>query len=107
MDAAERRLQGLSASQEADSLVFAFELAQTLPHFDVVAWRAKLQAASVRAAESSWNDVIGGMRQIELGHLPEGRALIESGLLLPDRNLAHHFGRQAIRGAKPPTQPRR
>lgn len=106
-DAADRRLQTLGRSQEADTLVFAYELAQTLPHFDVVAWRAKLQAASVRAAESSWNDAIGGMRQIELGHLPEGPALIESGLLLPDRNLAHHFGRQAMRGAKPPTQPRR
>jgi hypothetical protein len=35
--------------------------------------------------------------ELDLGHTQEGRALIESALLLPDRNLAHHFGRVALR----------
>jgi hypothetical protein len=42
--------------------------------------------------------VISGMLELDLGHTEEGRALIESGLLLPDRGLAHHFGREALRG---------
>ena len=38
------------------------------------------------------------MLELDLGHTKEGQALIESALLLPDRNLAHHFGREALRG---------
>lgn len=101
-DAAARRVRSLSASGEADSLVFAYELARQLPGFQAAEWTTKLQAASrrweTRGAESSWNALLSGMLELDLGHTKEGRALIESALLLPDRNLAHHFGRQALRG---------
>jgi hypothetical protein len=97
-----RRLRSLSASGQADSLVFAYELARQLPGFQAAEWTARLQSAGRRSrgrgGESSWNEVLAGMRQLDLGQTKEGRALIESGLLLPDRNLAHHFGREALRG---------
>ncbi|MCX6629354.1 MAG: DUF5107 domain-containing protein [Candidatus Solibacter sp.] len=100
-DAAARRLRGLGASAAADSLVFAHELARQLPAFQAAEWTAKLQPAArgsgARGAASSWNAILAGMLELDLGHAQEGRTLIESGLLLPDRNLAHHFGREALR----------
>ena len=89
--AAGRRLQGLSDAGDADSLVFAYELARQLPGFQAGQWTAKLQAASRR------NPVIAGLLELDLGHTKEGRALIESALLLPDRNLSHHLGRVTLR----------
>jgi tetratricopeptide (TPR) repeat protein len=101
-DAAARRVRSLSAAGQADSLVFAYQLARQLPGFQAAEWTARLQSAGRRSrgrgGESSWNEVLAGMRQLDLGQTKEGRALIESGLLLPDRNLAHHFGREALRG---------
>ena len=100
-DAADRRLRSLSASGEAGSLVFAYELARQLPGFDAAAWTAQLQSAGRRwggrDTESSWNAAISGILELDLGHTDESRALIESALLLPDRNLAHHLGREALR----------
>jgi hypothetical protein len=101
-DAAARRVRSLGTAGQADSLVFAYQLARQLPGFQAAEWTARLQSAgrrsSGRGGESSWNEVLAGMRQLDLGQTKEGRALIESGLLLPDRNLAHHFGREALRG---------
>jgi hypothetical protein len=95
-------LRSLSASGDAESLVFAYELARQSAGFQAAEWTAKLQPAGRRGrgpgAGSSWNAVISGMMELDLGHTEEGRALIESGLLLPDRGLAHHFGREALRG---------
>jgi hypothetical protein len=100
-DAAARRLRSLSASGEAGSLVFAYELARQLPGFDAAAWSAQLQSAGSRwggrDTESSWNAAISGILELDLGHTNESRALIESALLLPDRSLAHHLGREALR----------
>ena len=106
-NAAARRVRSLSASGEADSLVFAYELARQLPGFHAAEWTPQLRAAARRwggrGAESSWNAAISGMLELDLGRTKEGRALIESALLLPDRGLAHHFGREALRSiaAKP------
>lgn len=97
VSAAAQRLRSLSASGDADSLVFAYELARQLPGFHAEQWSARLQAVPRRGAASSWNDVISGMLELDLGHEKEGRALIESALLLPDRNLAHHLARKALR----------
>ncbi|MGD0774502.1 MAG: hypothetical protein ABSC05_16945 [Candidatus Solibacter sp.] len=59
--------------------------------------------SAARGAASSWNTGISGVLEIDLEHPPEGRALLESALLLPDRNLSHHFAREALRAiaAKP------
>ena len=93
--------RSLSASGEAGSLVFAYELARQLPGFDAAAWSAQLQSAGSRwggrDTESSWNAAISGILELDLGHTNESRALIESALLLPDRSLAHHLGREALR----------
>jgi hypothetical protein len=59
---------------------------------------ARLQKAGRRSAGSSWNAAIAGMVELDLGHTAEGRALMESALLMADRNLAHHVARGALRG---------
>jgi tetratricopeptide (TPR) repeat protein len=97
--AAAERVRSLSVAGDAESLTFGYELARQLPGFQAAEWTARLQAAGRRGgAGSSWNSVLAGMRELDLGRMDEGRALIESGLLLPDRNLAHHLGREALRG---------
>ncbi len=100
-DAAARRVQNLSASADADSLVFAYQLARQLPGFRAEEWTARLQSAArrwgARGAASSWNAAISGMLELDLGHTKEGRELLESALLLPDYNLAHHFAREGLR----------
>jgi len=100
-DAAARRLGTLSQSTDAASLVFAYELARRSAGFDTSQWSARLQSASAPGGESSWMQVVSGILAIDLGRISEGRALLESALLLPDRNLAHHVGREALRRAAP------
>ena len=99
-DAASRRLQGMIASGGAETLVFAYELARQLPDFHAAEWAARLQPARAGGAGSSWSALISGMVELESGHAAEGRTVLESALLLPDRNLAHHLGRVLLRAAK-------
>jgi hypothetical protein len=83
------------------TVVFAYELAHRLPAFREDQWTGRLESgATGTGGESSWNGVIRGMLQLALGRAREGRAQIESALLLPDRNLALHFGREALRSAR-------
>jgi tetratricopeptide (TPR) repeat protein len=96
-DAAAKRLRGLSGSGGAEHLVFAYELARQLPGFRETDWSTRLQSARARPGESSWNAAISGMLELDLGHSKEGRTLLESALLLPDRNLAHHVSREMVR----------
>ena len=98
-DAAHRRLTGLAAGG-TESLVFAYELARRLPGFHAAEWTARLQPARGRGAESSGSAVVSGMLAIDLGHTKEGRELVESALLMPDRGLAHHLGRELLRSAR-------
>ena len=99
--AANRRLQSLGALGDADGVVFGYELARQLPDFRAADWSAKLEAAANRGrgrgTGSSWNATLAGMLQVALGRPEEGRTLLESALLLPDGNLAHHSARQAMR----------
>jgi hypothetical protein len=92
----------MSASSNAESLVFAYQLAHQSPDFRAAEWTARLESAAARSTArttaSSWNAGLSGMLELDLGHTPEGRALLESALLLPDYNLAHHFAREALRG---------
>ena len=101
-EAAARRGQSLSALGDADSLVFAYQLARQLPGFNAAEWTARLESTArrpgARGGASSWSAGISGMLELDLGHTQEGRALLESALLLPDRNLAHHLAREALRG---------
>ena len=58
---------------------------------------ARLQGAVPRqTANSSWNAAMAGLIEIELGHPDQAIPLLETSLLLPDRNLAHHFSRVAL-----------
>jgi tetratricopeptide (TPR) repeat protein len=101
-EAAARRGQSLSALGDADSLVFAYQLARQLPGFNAAEWTARLESTArrpgARGGASSWSAGTSGMLELDLGHTQEGRALLESALLLPDRNLAHHLAREALRG---------
>ena len=96
-EAAAGRLRSLSAAGDAESLVFAYELARQLPGFQAAEWTARLQAAGRRGAGGR-GGVTAGILELDLGQTEEGRAAIEGALLLPDRNLAHHLGREALRG---------
>ena len=97
-DAAAARLRTLGTSEAGATLVFTYELARHLPGFREADWRVRLDAAAKRTGgESSWNDVVRGMLELAQGHTAEGKARIESALMLPDRNLARHFGRMALR----------
>ncbi|MDE3165393.1 MAG: DUF5107 domain-containing protein, partial [Acidobacteriota bacterium] len=97
--AAARRVEALGASAAAADRVFAYELARRLPGFRAADWSARLDAARQPGEGSSWNSVLGGMLDLDQGRTADGRAAIERGLLLPDRNLAHHIGRTALRRA--------
>ena len=98
-DAAHRRLTGLSAGG-TESLVFAYELARRLPDFHAAEWTARLRPARGRRTESGGNAIVSAMLAIDLGHTKEGRELVESALLMPDRGLAHHLGRELLRAAR-------
>ena len=99
-DAAAGRLRRLSGSVDAEDMVFAYELSRQMPGFNAAGSTASQMASrsGARGAQSSWSAVLSGMMELDLGHTQEGRALLESALLLPDRNLAHHFAREALRG---------
>ena len=101
-DAAARRLQSLIAGSQPESLVFAYQLARQMPGFQATEWTTRLQGAQRRATGrgtgSSWNAAVEGILELDLGHTKEGRALLESALLMADRNLAHHMAREAMRG---------
>jgi predicted Zn-dependent protease len=90
---ATQRLQKMAAAADADTLVSGYELARALPGFQAAEWNAKLKAATRRPT------VAAGTLELDLGRAEEGRTLIESTLLLPDRNLAHHLGRSALRNS--------
>jgi Flp pilus assembly protein TadD len=96
-DRAAARVRSMAGESNAGSLVFAYELARQLPGFQAAEWTARLEAARTPGRESSWSSLISAMLQVELGHTEEGRALLETALFLPDRNLAHHFSRQMVR----------
>jgi hypothetical protein len=53
-------------------------------------------AITWQIGNSSWNAAIAGLIEIELGHPDQAAALLETALLLPDRNLSHHFSRVAL-----------
>ncbi len=98
-DRAAARVRAMGTDANASSLVFAYELARQLPDFHPAEWTTRLDAARAPSAESSWNALISAMLRLDRGHADEGRALLETALLLPDRNLAHHFSRQLVRRA--------
>jgi hypothetical protein len=84
-DAAAKRLSALSSRSDLATLVFT--------HADA----ARLQGAVPRqTANSSWNAAMAGLIEIELGHPDKAIPLLATSLLLPDRNLAHHFSRVAL-----------
>jgi hypothetical protein len=84
-DAAAQRSAALARRSDPASLVFA--------HADA----ARLEAAVPRQiANSSWNAALAGLIEIELGHPGKAIPLLESALLLPDRNLSHHLSRVAL-----------
>jgi hypothetical protein len=95
--AASNRLRSLAASANAESLAFGYELARHLPDFQAAEWTTRLQSGERRSTGSSWNAAVSGMVALELGHTANARDLLESALLLPDRNLAHHLSRDLMR----------
>jgi tetratricopeptide (TPR) repeat protein len=84
-DAAARRSAALARRSDLATLVFTHASA------------ARLQDAIPRQiSNSSWNATMAGLIEIELGHPDNAIPLLETALLLPDRNLSHHLSRVAL-----------
>jgi len=84
-DAGAKRVAALSLRSDLASLVFSRGNA------------VRLQGAVPRPiGTSSWNAAMAGLIEIELGHPEKAIPLLEASLLLPDRNLSHHFSRVAL-----------
>jgi tetratricopeptide (TPR) repeat protein len=68
-EAAARRGQSLSALGDADSLVFAYQLARQLPGFNAAEWTARLESAArrpgARGGASSWSAGTSGMLELD------------------------------------------
>lgn len=84
-EAAAKRIAALLQRGDAPSLVAAHADAERLRN-----------AEPRQTAGSSWNAAVAGLIEIELGHADKAIPLLESSLLLPDRNLAHHVSRVAF-----------
>jgi tetratricopeptide (TPR) repeat protein len=102
--AANARVEPALHEGDTASVAFAYLLARTLPGFDRDAWKARLATAADRARSSAgagaWQVTVRGLLELESGDSTAGRETLQSVILLPDRNLAHHYSR-FIRGWKP------
>jgi tetratricopeptide (TPR) repeat protein len=74
--------------------VFASDLAKQLGRTVAPAAPGR-RTRGGRAA--GWGAVVAGLGELDAGRNDEARALLESALLQPDRNLAHHFARVGLR----------
>ena len=102
--AADARVQALVRRGDPASVAFAWLLTRGLPGFDRAAWTARLKAAASRsqanAGAGAWPATVHGLLELESGDSAAAQQTLESVILLPDRNLAHHHSR-LIRGLKP------
>lgn len=100
--AATGRMESLARRGDPASVAFAYLLARDLPGFDRAAWPARLEAAIGRApaAAGAWPATVRGLLQLESGDSAAAQQTLQSVILQPDRNLAHHHSR-LIRGLKP------
>lgn len=102
--AAQARMEALARRGDAASVAFAYLLARDLPGFDRAAWSGRLQVAASRAGSNAnagaWPATVRGLLQLESGDSEAAQQTLRSVILLPDRNLAHHYSR-LLRGLKP------
>jgi tetratricopeptide (TPR) repeat protein len=99
---ARERLDRLARAGDPASIAFAYELARELQPFRAADWTPKLEQARRRAQAmaaggGSWWNAVSGMLAFDLGRVEEARADLETALLAPDRNEAHHYSRQLMR----------
>ena len=101
--AAEARVESLVRRGDAASVAFAWLLARNLPDFDRETWAARLKNIASRspsaAGAGAWAETVRGLIELETGDATAAQKTLESVILLPDRNLAHHYSR-SIRGLK-------
>jgi hypothetical protein len=90
------RLEKLMARGDPAAIAFGYLLARELPGFDRAAWTPRLKSAAERAGRNAgggaWATVVSGLVEKELGQ-PAADETLQSAILLPDRNLAHHHSR--------------
>ena len=99
--AAEARVESLVRRGDAASVAFAWLLARNLPDFDRETWAARLKniASLSPSAAGAWAETVRGLIELETGDAAAAQKTLASVILLPDRNLAHHYSR-SIRGLK-------
>jgi tetratricopeptide (TPR) repeat protein len=95
--AASQRVETLVRRGDPASLAFAYLLARDAPQFDAAAWKSQLNAVAERAqgnaGAGSWPTMVWGLLEAELGQSAAAEESLKSVILLPDRNLAHHYSR--------------
>jgi hypothetical protein len=96
-DQVEERVASLVRRGDPASVAFAWLLARDLPQFDAAVWTPRLATAEQRAKSSagagSWPTMVLGLLQRESGKSAAAEETLKSVILLPDRNLAHHYSR--------------
>ena len=89
MDAARKRLEGMQRGNDA---VFAIKLRRLVEGSAV-----KPESPVLRQSPAaSWPAAVAGLAYQEAGDNKRAAELLETALLLPDRNLAHHIARTAL-----------
>jgi len=105
--AAAQRLEKLVKNGDPASIAFGYDLARQAPDFRPEDWTARLDSAFRRAEANaaggaSWPATVLGLLQIELGRTEQGRETLRGAILMPDRNLAHHYSRAALANGNKP-----
>jgi tetratricopeptide (TPR) repeat protein len=101
-EAAGRRLDALARAGDPASIAFGYALARELNGPGSGEWLKRVEAAYGRAGRRSEagggpSGAIAGVLAADLGKTEEARGLLVSALLGPDRNLVHHYAREALR----------
>jgi hypothetical protein len=93
------RVNSLVQRGDPASVALAYPPALDLPGFDRQSRAARLKTVNAGGATGAWAETIRCLIELESGDSAAAQKTLESVILLPDRNLAHHHSR-LIRGFK-------
>jgi tetratricopeptide (TPR) repeat protein len=102
LDSARERLGQLTRRGDPASIAFAFGLASDVESPRAAEWtsriaQARMEVRKMAARDGSWWNTIAGMLADEAGDADDARPHLQTALLAPDRNQAHHYARELLR----------